>query len=89
MFRIICVSVRGPRYLLGNPSVHPVDAPPPGVGTLFTRVGQAQSYVRRHLAELSAYWRVEIIDECGAVVGYGTRTEHNGTGERWTWRDTR
>jgi hypothetical protein len=87
MFRLVFVSVRGPRYLLGNPSVHPVDAAPPDAGTRFATVEQIERYVQRHLTGLSVYWRVEIIDQGGAVVRHGTRTGRNGTGERWTWRN--
>jgi hypothetical protein len=86
MYRVLYVSIRGPKYLLGNTTVHPVDAAAPtGVGTRFTTLEQVERHVAVDLRGVSTYWRVEVIDEHGAVVRLGTRAGRNGTGERWTW----
>ena len=89
MYRLLYVSIRGPRYLLGNPTVHPVDvAVPAGVGTRFATFDQIERHVAEELRGLSVFWRVEVVDEHGTVVRRGTRAGFNGTGERWTWQST-
>jgi hypothetical protein len=86
VYRIVVVSVRGPRYLVGNPSVHPIDHVPPGVGTRFATTAQARTYVRREFASASAFWQAEIVNNSGAVVMRGFRGGYNATGRTWTWR---
>lgn len=87
--RLLCVSVRG--YLVGNPTMHPVDLEPAtvpavvpaSVGTRFADLDEIKRFVATELRGLSAIWRVRVIDDGGAVVMDGFRTNH---GERWTWR---
>lgn len=86
--RLLCVSVRGSHgYLVGNPTVHPVDldpaAVPAGVGTRFTNLDEIKHYVATELRDTSSFWQVRVIDEAGAVVMYGFRS---GPGGRWSWR---
>ena len=84
--RLLCVSVRNDRYLVGNPNVHPVDTVPAGVGTRFADLDAIKRYVRDELRGLSTYWQVRVVDDDGAVVMYGFRSGPSGTGETWTWR---
>lgn len=86
--RLLCVSVRGSHaYLVGNPSVRPVDlgpaAVPAGVGTRFASLDEIKHYVATKLRGVSSVWQVRVIDEAGTVVMYGFRS---GTGGRWSWR---
>jgi hypothetical protein len=78
--------VRGPKYLVGNPSVHPIDHVPPGVGMSFATTEAAQTYVRREFASATAYWQAEIVNDNGAVIMRGFRNGYNATGRTWTWR---
>jgi hypothetical protein len=92
MFRIIAVSVRGPQYLIGNPSVHPInptgqsDGPvPDGVGTTFATLSQARRYTHTQLGPISLcyqvlYCQVRVVDERGKQVIRGDRT-----GKQWAW----
>jgi hypothetical protein len=84
MLRLVAVSVRGPKYLDGNPSVHPIDRVPPEVGTRFSSIEQAQTYAVRAYATLSSYWRIDIVDDQGQTVMRGFRI--GATGRVWTWR---
>ena len=89
--RLLCVSVRGNHgYLVGNPSVHPIDLEPgtvpAGIGTRFTDLDAIKDYVRTELRGLGCYWQVRAVDDAGTVVTYGFRAGYNGTGETWTWR---
>ncbi|MFY1652774.1 hypothetical protein ACN27J_18025 [Solwaraspora sp. WMMB762] len=86
MLRILAVSVRGHRYLEGNPSVHPISEVPAGTGTLFPDLTAVQRHVQREYRTLSVFWRVEVIDERGQIVSRGTRDGLNGTGNRWVWQ---
>jgi hypothetical protein len=79
------VSVRGDRYLVGNPTGHPVDAVPAGVGTRFADLDAIQRHVRGELSGLR-YPQVRVIDDTGAVMMYGFHTAPGGIGETWTWR---
>ncbi|SCL20393.1 hypothetical protein GA0074692_0857 [Micromonospora pallida] len=88
MFRILAVSIRGHRYLEGNPTSHPITEVPPGVGTRFPSLTAVKQHVQREYRSLSVVWRVEVIDERGEVVSRGTRDGVNGTGSRWVWQTT-
>jgi hypothetical protein len=86
--RLLCVSVRGNHgYLVGNPTMHPVDLEPAvvpaAVGTRFADLDEIKRFVATELRGLSAIWQVRVIDDDGAVVMDGFRA---GRGERWTWR---
>lgn len=92
MFRLIAVSVRGGLYLIGNPSVHPINPPgqfdvpvPAGVGTEFPTLADVKRYTRTELGPLSSYHQVRIVDETGAAVLRGVRAGRGGTGRRWMW----
>jgi hypothetical protein len=92
MFRVVAVSVRGDLYLMGNPSVHPINPPgehdgpvPPGVGTTFASLTEAVRYTRRELGPISSYHQVRIVDEAGQMVMRGWRSGVGGTGKRWDW----
>ncbi|MET7426643.1 hypothetical protein [Dactylosporangium sp. NPDC005555] len=87
-WRVLYVSIRGHRYLVGSPTVHPVDTVPVSVGRRFASFGDIDRFARRDLRGLSALCSVEIVDDGGSVVRRGTRSGHNGTGNRWTWQDT-
>jgi hypothetical protein len=87
MLRLLYVSVRGHKILLGGP-VLDADAPvPDGVGVWFADHRAIQRHVRTELRGLSAYWQVQVVDEAGTVVRRGFRSGYNGTGEQWTWRE--
>ncbi|WP_416901334.1 hypothetical protein [Micromonospora echinospora] len=86
MYRILAVSIRGHRYLEGNPTPHPITEVPPGVGTRFPSLTAVEQHVQREYRNLSVVWRVEVIDEHGEVVSRGTRDGVNGTGSRWVWQ---
>jgi len=45
-YRLVMHSVRGHRYLVGNPTVHPVDEILPGVGTRFSSTSAVERYAR-------------------------------------------
>jgi hypothetical protein len=85
-WRVLCVSVRGHRYLVGSPTVHPIDEVPAQVGQRFTSHADVERYARHHLRGISALQQVEVIDDDGVTVRRGTRSGRNGTGERWTWQ---
>lgn len=87
MFRVLARSVRGHSYLMGNPSVHPVetDAVPAGVGTTFGTLQNVRGFVLRKLNGLSCYYAVSVVDSAGVVVATGVRSGRNGTGKRWEW----
>lgn len=87
MYRLIAVSVRGPRYLIGARSVHPIsdESVPPREGTLFDSIADAKRYTRRELTSLSCYHQVQVVDETGTIVTRGHRTGRGGTGKRWSW----
>lgn len=87
MFRILAVSVRdSARYLIGNPSVHPIEGTAPAaVGAEFRTMANVRGYVRRELGAITSYWRVEVIDADGVVIGAGVRAGRGGTGKRWDW----
>jgi len=85
MLRVLYVSVRGHKCLLGGPTLD-ADAVPPGVGTRFGTIEQIERFVRRELRGLGVYWQVQIVDDTGVVVRRGFRSGYNGTGEQWTWR---
>lgn len=94
MFRVVAVSVRGHLYLMGSPSVHPINPPgqhdgpvPAGVGNEFPTIADAQRYTRRDLGPISSYYQVRVVDQDGATVMRGWRTGPGGTGRRWTWQD--
>lgn len=95
MFRVVAMSVRGDLYLMGNPSVHPINPPgqhegpvPAGVGSEFPTIADAQRYTRRDLGPISPYYQVRIVDQDGVTVVRGWRTGRGGTGRRWAWQDT-
>ena len=85
-WRVLCVSVRGHRYLVGSPTVHPVDEIPPAVGRRFASFQDIDRYVRQELRGISALHRVDVVDDHGTVVRYGTRDGRGGN--RWTWHDS-
>jgi hypothetical protein len=85
VFRIVMVSVRAARYLVGNPSVHPIDHVPPGVGTRFATTSQAQAFVQREFRTISAYRHAEIVNDTGQIVMRGIRDGYNATGRTWSW----
>lgn len=86
MLRLVYVSVRGHKILLGGPILD-ADAPiPDGVGVWFASQAQIERHVRTELRGVSAYWQVQVVDEAGTVVRRGFRAGPNGTGEHWTWR---
>jgi hypothetical protein len=87
MLRVVYVSVRGHKTLLGGPTLDADAAIPAGVGIEFPDHRQVEAHVRRALHGLSAYWQVHVVDDTGTVVRRGFRSGRNGTGERWTWRD--
>ncbi|WP_460491704.1 hypothetical protein [Dactylosporangium cerinum] len=80
------MSVRGHRYLVGSPTVHPVDTVPAGVGRRFASVDDVERYVRHDLRGVTALWQVQVVDDDGVIVRRGTRSGRNGTGGRWTWQ---
>lgn len=84
--RVLCVSVRDHRYLVGGPTVHPVESVPAGAGRRFASHDDVERYVRRELRGISDLWRVEVVDDDGVVLRRGTRSGRNGTSEPWTWR---
>ncbi|MFI7492955.1 hypothetical protein ACIBXA_31740 [Micromonospora echinaurantiaca] len=87
MLRIVAVSVRGHRYLDGNPSPHPITEVPAGVGTRFPDLAAVHHHVHQaYPSGLSAFWRIEVVDDQGRVVARGTRDGINGTGRRWMWQ---
>jgi hypothetical protein len=88
-YRLVMVSVRGHKYLLGNTTVHPVDEIPPGIGTRFSNTSAVQDHVRRELAGLSCYHAVEIVADDGHALRRGERSGINSTGNTWVWRDIR
>jgi hypothetical protein len=86
MLRLLYISVRGHKCLLGGPTLD-ADVPvPPGVGVWFASHREVERHVRTELRGLSTYWQVQVVDEAGRVVRRGFRSGANGTGERWTWR---
>jgi hypothetical protein len=87
MLRLLYVSVRGHKCLLGGPTLDADADVPAGVGTPFVSVGQIERFVARELRGLGVYWQVQIVDEAGTVVRRGFRSGYDGTGEHWTWRD--
>ena len=84
--RLLCVSLRGDRYLVGHSTAHPVDTVPAGVGTRFASLDGVHRYVRGELRGVDSIWHVRVIDERGAAVMYGFRAGPGGTGETWIWR---
>lgn len=88
--RVLCVSVRGHRYLVGGPTVHPVDSVPAGAGRRFASAADVERYVRHELRGIRALRQVEVVDDDGVVLRRGTRhgirRGRNGTGERWIWQ---
>lgn len=86
MLRLVYVSVRGHKCLVGGPTLDADADVPADMGTRFGSVTEIERFVLRELRGLSAYWQVQIIDEAGAVIHRGFRSGYNGTGERWTWR---
>lgn len=88
MLRILAQSVRGGSYLIGNPSVHPIDGTAPAdVGTTFATMAEVKRYVVRELAEVSSYHAVTVIDPQGEKVARGWRAGRGGTGKRWAWEE--
>jgi hypothetical protein len=88
MYRVLYWSTRGHHYLVGNPTVHPVDPPvPDGVGTTFPTIDAAQAWSLSDDGPASITYRIDIIDAAGALVRMGHRNGLNGTGKRWMWRD--
>lgn len=92
MLRIVAVSTRGDRYLVDNPSVHPINPPgqydspvPDGVGAEFATLDEVQHYTQTELGYLSCYYQVFIVDRAGATVLRGWRTGRGGTGTGWAW----
>lgn len=84
-YRLVVYSVRGHKYLAGNPTWHPVDEIPPGVGTRFASTSEVDRHVRRELAGQSGFDAVAIVADDGHVLMRGVR----GTGNTWAWRDIR
>lgn len=85
--RLLLHSVRGHTYLLGNPTVHPIDTAPPEVGTTFTSHTDIRRYLRHQLRDLTFIHQITVIDPTGKALSRATRTGRSGTGNRWTWHD--
>jgi hypothetical protein len=88
MFRLIVKSVNGARYLTGSGGTRTLPAgetAPAGEGTTFATMANVRGYVTRELNSISSYYRVEVIDADGVVVGTGVRAGRNGTGKQWRW----
>jgi hypothetical protein len=86
MVRLLYVSVRGHRTLVGGPTLDADALVPHRVGASFPTPGDAERHAQAELRGLSAYWQVQVVDEAGTVIRRGFRAGCNGTGERWTWR---
>ncbi|PMR62167.1 hypothetical protein C1A38_05390 [Verrucosispora sp. ts21] len=86
MLRVLYVSIRGDRSLVGGPTLAADADVPADVGTRFGTVEDIERYVARELRGLSVYWQVQVVDGAGEVVCRGFRSGYNGTGEHWTWR---
>lgn len=86
MLRLLYVSVRGHKCLLGGPTLDADADVPAGVGTPFASLAEIERHVRTELRGVGVYWQVQVVDEAGAVVCRGFRSGYNGTGEQWTWR---
>lgn len=85
--RLLLHSVRGHTYLLGNPTVHPVDTAPPDTGTTFNSHTDIRRYLRHQLRDLTFIHRVTVIDPAGKGICYAVRAGRDGTGNRWAWHD--
>lgn len=86
MFRLLTVSVRGHKYLVGNPNVHPVDTLPADRGSRFHDIDHVKRYVKRELGGISSICAVEVIATDSAKVALrGTRAGRGGTGNTWLW----
>jgi hypothetical protein len=86
MLRLLYVSIRGHKCLVGGPMLDADAAVPADIGTRFGTVAEIEQMVPRELRGISSYWQVQIVNEHGAVVHRGFRSGYNGTGDRWTWR---
>ena len=85
MLRLLYISVRGHKCLLGGPTLDAAAAVPRCVGVWFASHREVERHVQAELRGLSAYWQVQVVDEAGRVVRRGFRSGANGTGERWIW----
>jgi hypothetical protein len=61
--QLLCVSIRGHRYLVGHCTAHPVDTVPTGVGTRFASLDEVHHYVRAELRGVAYIWHVRLVDE--------------------------
>jgi hypothetical protein len=86
MLRLVYVSVRGDKCLVGGPDLDADGVVPAGVGTPFASQEQVERWVRTELRGLGVYWQVQVIDDGGAVLSRGFRSGYNGVGEQRTWR---
>lgn len=90
-FRVVAFSVRGThKYVMGSGHVRSLDvreAIPPREGCVFESMQNARGYARRDLADVSAYDRLEIVDDQGNPIMVGARTGRGGTGKSFTWSD--
>jgi hypothetical protein len=84
--RLLYVSVRGHKCLLGGPTLDADAAVPAAIGTRFGSLAEIFRYVPQELRGVSAFYQVQVVDHHGVVVCRGFRSGYNGTGERWTWR---
>lgn len=84
-YRLLYVSVRGHRCLLGGSTIDADAAVPDEVGTRFDTFGDIDRHVRHDLHGVSAYWQVQAVDDDGTIVRFGFRSGYNGTGEHWHW----
>jgi hypothetical protein len=86
MLRVLYVSIRGHKCLVGGSILDADAAVPAGIGTRFGTIAEIERMIARQLRGVSSYWQVQTVDEHGAVVHRGFRSGYNGTGDQWTWR---
>lgn len=86
MYRIVACSVNGARYLIDRTVALAYDQQPPvDEGTRFATMANVRGHVVRELNDISAYWRVDVIDDDSMTIGWGVRAGFGGTGRRWQW----
>lgn len=83
--RILGVSVRGHRNLVGGGVFEAGQLVTPGRGTHFPDMDAARRHAQTELASISSYHMVHVVDDTGRVIAHFNRTA-GGAGKRWAWQ---